>query len=110
MLVAAQMVASMPSTSKVGWLNGLLTRATTLGAAVLEPGDLRDDDVVLVVAGHGHDQVGAADAGLLEHPDLGAVAEHEVVAELLEQQVVARLALLDRRSPRGPGAAGCARC
>ncbi len=31
MLVAAQMVASTPSRSKVGWLNGLLTRATTLG-------------------------------------------------------------------------------
>ena len=35
MLVAAQIVASMPSTSKVGWLKGLLTRATTFGAAYL---------------------------------------------------------------------------
>ena len=29
--VVAQMVASTPSRSNVGWLNGLLTRATTLG-------------------------------------------------------------------------------
>src|SRR5450756_2605732 len=79
-----------------GLVEGVVDPGHDLGHAELELGDLRDDDVVLVVAGDGDDHVGATDAGLLEDPDLGAVAEHEgVFAEQVGDEVVARLALLD---------------
>src|SRR3712207_8308785 len=44
---------------------------------------LRDEDVVLVVAGHGEDQIGALDPGALEHPQLGPVTVLGAVLELL---------------------------
>jgi hypothetical protein len=56
---------------------------------VLLARDLADQDVVLVVAGHGDHEVGALDAASLEHPQLGPVAVLRGVLELL----------LDRREP-----------
>ena len=64
----------MPSSWKCWRLRGLLTRATIALAEVLVPRHLADEDVVLVVAGHGDHQVGALDAGALEDPQLGRVA------------------------------------
>ena len=58
--------------------------------AVLLARDLADEDVVLVVAGHGDHQVGALDARALEHPQLGAVAVLDAVLELLLDHRVAR--------------------
>ena len=60
-------------------------------------GDLADQQVVLVVAGDRHDQVGALDAGALEHPQLGGVAVLDGVLELLLDGQVAAPVLLDRR-------------
>ena len=51
--------------------------------AVLLARHLADQDVVLVVAGDGDHEVGALDAGALEHPQLGAVAVLDRVLELL---------------------------
>ena len=79
----AEIAGFTPSSSKCCRLRGLLQRATTRVDAVLLARDLRDQDVVLVVAGHGHDQVGALDAGALEHPQLRAVAVLGAVLELL---------------------------
>src|SRR4051812_17204260 len=65
--------------------------------AVLLAGDLADQNVVLVVAGHGDDQVGALDAGPLEHPQLRAVAVLRGVLELLLDGAEARPVVLDDR-------------
>ena len=51
--------------------------------------DLAHDDVVLVVAGHRHDELGALDAAALEHHELGRVAVLGDVLELLLEQAVA---------------------
>ena len=59
-------------------------------AEVLLLGDLADEDVVLVVAGDGDDEVGALDARALEHPQLGGVAVLDGVLELLLDAQVAR--------------------
>src|SRR5919198_53858 len=66
--------------------------------AVALLGDLTDDQVVLVVSGQGDDEVGrAADAGALEHVELGRVALLDLVLELsLELREPVR-ALLDQR-------------
>ena len=65
--------------------------------AVLLLRDLADDDVVLVVAGDGDHQVGALDAGPLEHEQLGRVARpHDVLEALLEQRVALAVALDQR--------------
>ena len=62
--------------------------------AVLLARHLGDEDVVLVVAGHGDHQVGALDAGALQHPQLGAVAVLDAVLELLlDDRVAARVGL-----------------
>ena len=64
--------------------------------AVLLPRKLADDDVVLVVAGEGDDDVRRpAEAGLLEDEDLGRVAVDRAVLELLLEPLLARLLLLD---------------
>src|SRR5207253_2657970 len=53
--------------------------------------------VVLVVAGHGDDQVGPLDAGALQDPELGGVAVLDRVLELLlDHQVAAAVALEQR--------------
>src|SRR5436305_2317527 len=52
-------------------------------AAVLLLGHLTDEDVVLVVAGDRDREIGALDAGALEHPKLGGVAVLHRVLELL---------------------------
>ena len=57
--------------------------------------DLADDDVVLVVPRHGHDELGALDAAALQHGKLGRVAVLRDVLELLLQQPVAGGRLLD---------------
>ena len=59
-------------------------------AEVLLLGDLADEHVVLVVAGHRDHEVGALDAGALEHPQLGRVAVLRGVLELLLDREVAR--------------------
>jgi hypothetical protein len=60
------------------------------------PGELADDDVVLVVAGDRDDDVRRpAEAGPLEDEDLGRVAVDRAVLELLLEALVARLLLLD---------------
>ena len=66
-------------------------------AEVLLLGDLADQQVVLVVAGDGHHEVGALDAGALEHPQLGRVAVLDGVLELLLDGQVAAAVLLDAR-------------
>ena len=80
-----------------------------LVARIVHPGDdlrdaialareLADDQVVLVVAGRGQDEVGRpADPGQLEHVQLGRVAELHLVLELLLELLEARRSLLDQR-------------
>ncbi len=64
--------------------------------AVLLAGELGDDHVVLVVAGHRDDDVGrAGDAGRLKHVELGAVAVDDAVAELVLEHVGPRPLGLD---------------
>ena len=59
--------------------------------------DLADHDVVLVVAGHGDDDVGRAlDPGPLEHVELGRVAADEAMLELVLEALEAEGALLDQ--------------
>ena len=65
-------------------------------AQVLLFGDLTDENVVLVVAGDGDHQVGALDAGALEHPQLGRVAVLDRVLELLLARQVAAARGLDQ--------------
>ena len=62
-------------------------------AQVLLLGDLADEDVVLVVAGDRDHEVGALDAGALEHPQLGRVA---VLHRVLELLLVGQVALTAR--------------
>ena len=58
--------------------------------------DLRDDDVVLVVARHGEDELGRArDPGALENVDLGRVAEECDGAELGLEMLEPVTALLE---------------
>src|SRR5829696_1229742 len=64
-------------------------------AQVLLLRDLADQQVVLVVARHRHDEVGALDPGALEHPQLGRVAVLDGVLELLLDGQVAAPVLLD---------------
>ena len=71
-------------------------------AAVLLLGHLADEDVVLVVAGDGDHQVGALDAGALEHPQLGRVAVLDGVLELLLDDPVSGGGRTRSASPRGP--------
>jgi hypothetical protein len=56
---------------------------------------LRDQDVVLVVARHGHHEVGALDPRALQDPQLGAVAVHGAVLELLLDHAVTVRVRLD---------------
>ena len=56
---------------------------------------LADQHVVLVVAGDGDHEVGALDAGALEHPQLGGVAVLDGVLELLLDRQVAAAVVLD---------------
>jgi hypothetical protein len=66
--------------------------------AVLLLGELPDDDVVLVVARDGDDDVGrSGDAGALEDEELRAVAVDRAVLELLLQPLEAGAVLLDER-------------
>ncbi len=66
--------------------------------AVALAGELADDDVVLVVAGHrDHDARGPLDAGPLEHEDLGRVPVHDDVLELVLKPLEPVAPLLDQR-------------
>ncbi len=66
-------------------------------AEVLLLRDLADEHVVLVVAGHRDDEVGALDAGALEHPQLGRVAVlHGVLELVLDDEVAAAVGLEQR--------------
>ena len=64
-------------------------------AEVLLLGDLADQQVVLVVAGHRDHEVGALDPRALEHPQLRGVAVLDGVLELLLHGEVAAPVLLD---------------
>src|SRR5215217_4832807 len=64
-------------------------------AEVLLLGHLANQQVVLVVARDGHDEVGALDPGPLEHPQLGGVAVLDGVLELLLDGQVAAAVLLE---------------
>jgi hypothetical protein len=69
-----------------------------LGGSVLLLGQLRDDQIVLVVTGEGGDHVGRPrDAGPLEHVDLGRVAEHHLMLELVLEPLETVTPLLDQR-------------
>ena len=92
-----------PSSLKCWRLRGLLTRATIRSHAVLLLGHLADQDVVLVVAGDGDDQVSPLDAGPLEHPQLGRVPVLDGVLELLLDHPEARVIGLDQRHLVVPG-------
>ena len=80
---------------------GLVARVVDPGDDPLDHvllfGDLADQHVVLVVAGHRDHHVGALDAGPLEHPELGGVAVGDVVLELLLDRQVAAAVALDHR-------------
>ncbi len=64
-------------------------------AEVLLLGDLADEHVVLVVAGDRDHEVGALDAGALEHPQLGGVAVLDGVLVLFLHREVAGAGGLD---------------
>ena len=66
-------------------------------AEVLLLGHLADEDVVLVVAGDRDHEVGALDAGALEHPQLGRIAVLDGVLELFLDGQVASARGLDQR-------------
>src|SRR5438270_1070979 len=67
--------------------------------AVLLACDLADDDVVLVVAGDGHDDVGRSrDPRALEHEDLRRISAQNLVLELALEPLEAVAALLDERN------------
>ena len=93
----AETAGRIPSSLKCWRLRGLLTRATIRWHEVLLLGDLADQHVVLVVAGDGDHEVGALDAGALEHPQLGRVAVLDGVLELLLDDQVAAALGLDQR-------------
>ena len=79
-----------------GLVEGIVHPGDDLGHPELQLGDLGDDDVVFVVTGDRDHHVGPADAGLLEDPDLGAVAEdHILVSDHPGDRVVADGPLLD---------------
>ena len=59
--------------------------------------DLAHDHVVLVVAGHRDHEVGALDAGPLEHEELGGVAVADDVLEPLLEPGVALAVVLEQR-------------
>ena len=62
------------------------------------PRELADDQVVLVVARHGEDELGRPrDPGQLEDVQLGRVAVQDLVLELVLELVEPRRALLDQR-------------
>jgi hypothetical protein len=83
---------------EVGLVAGIVHTRDHLGHVVPLARDLADDEVVLVVAGDAQDEVGGpGDPGLLEHVQLGRVAEQHLVLELLLQPLVAVRALLDQR-------------
>src|SRR5439155_15592575 len=65
---------------------------------VLVARELADDDVVLVIARCGHDEVGwTLHAGLLQHEELGRITVQDLMLELLLELRVAVAALLDQR-------------
>ena len=98
MLVVAQTVCLIPSRSKCAWLRGSLTRAIALRDAVALLADLRDDEVVLVVARDREQELRRTrDARALEHADLSRVAPHHHRAELLLETGEPVRALLDQR-------------
>ena len=66
-------------------------------AAVFLLGDLADEDVVLVVPGHGDHEIGALDPGAFEDPQLGRVAVLDRVLEFLLDDPVAAVVGLDQR-------------
>ena len=90
---------------KSGGEQGLLSLAFSpnykrdhLRNAVLLLRDLRDDQVVLVVACESEHEVRRAlDPGLLEHEQLGGVPVHRLVLELGLEPLVAVAVLLDDR-------------
>src|SRR5215218_7853764 len=84
----AETAGWMPSSLKCWRFRGLLTRAMIRSQRLLL-GHLADEDVVLVVAGDGDHQIGAHDAGALEHPELRGVAVLDGVLELLLDREVA---------------------
>jgi len=66
-------------------------------AAILLLGHLTDQDVVLVVSGHGDNEVGSLNACALEYPELGRVAVLSSVLELLLDDPIAPMVGLDQR-------------
>ena len=66
-------------------------------AQVLLLGDLANEHVVLVVAGDRDHEVGALDAGALEHPQLGGVAVLDGVLVLFLDHQIAWTRGLDQR-------------
>ncbi len=65
--------------SKINLFFGLLTRAMQRALRLLL-GDQADDEIVFVVAGVGHDDVGASESGGFEDDRIAAVADHRHVA------------------------------
>ena len=76
---------------------GVVDARDHLADAVLLLRELADDHVVLVVARQREHEVGRpANPGLLEHVDLGCVAEHRLVLELGLESLEAVAILLDQ--------------
>ena len=83
-----------PDHVEVRLVAGVVDARDHLRHAVLLLGHLADDDVVLVVAGDRHHQVGPLHPGPLQHEQLGRIARtHDVLELLLEQPVAVAIAL-----------------
>ena len=94
----AQTVWRDPEQVEMLLVSGVVDARDHLRHAVALLGDLRDDDVVLVVAGHREHEIGrAGDPGALEDVDLGRVAAHHDRPELGLELLEAVAVLLDQR-------------
>src|SRR5439155_25699847 len=77
---------------------GIVDARDDLGNPVLLARELADDDVVLVVAGSGDDDVRRTrDAGALEHGQLRGIADLRLMLELLLESLESLATLLDER-------------
>ena len=88
----------MPEQVEVLLVARIVDTRNHLRNAVALGRDLTDDQVVLVVAGHGEHEVGRTlDPCALEHVQLGRVAEQNLMVELFLELLVAVGPLLDQR-------------